>query len=190
MGKNITIKVTNQDGDLEDLEFSERYVMFAQKYIEKFNGKEAAIYAGYSANSAESKASQLLRNVKVQLLVNHYRQELYRRNRVTIDELISELTNKVRVDASDLYDDDGNLLAISEMKPEVRRCIEEIEKTTTDYKGRSITKVKVKLSSRDNALDKLMRHLGGYEADQTIVGKPINLTINYDPKQLENDKVQ
>lgn len=184
------MKILNQDGEMETFDFPERYVMFAQKYIEKFNGTEAAIYAGYSEKTAGTQAEQVLKKLEVQLLVNHYRQELYRRNRVSIDELISELTNKVRVDAGDLYDDDGNLLKLSEMKPEVRRCIEEIEKVTTEHKGKSTTKVKVKLSSRDNALDKLMRHLGGYEADNVDSGKPINLTINYDPKGLENDEVR
>jgi single-stranded DNA-binding protein len=47
-----------------------RQLLFVHEYLKDLNGKQAAIRAGYSPKTAESQASRLLRNVKVQNLIN------------------------------------------------------------------------------------------------------------------------
>lgn len=42
-----------------------KQLIFIQEYLKSGNGKQAAIAAGYSENSAESQASRMLRNDKV-----------------------------------------------------------------------------------------------------------------------------
>jgi phage terminase small subunit len=46
-------------------DLSPKQLIFVQEYIRSGNGKQAAIAAGYSSNSAESQASRMLRNAKV-----------------------------------------------------------------------------------------------------------------------------
>ncbi len=45
---------------------SAQYQAFAKKYIENFNGTEAAIFAGYSPKSARTQGSRMLQKVDVQ----------------------------------------------------------------------------------------------------------------------------
>ena len=56
-----------------------------------FNATQAAIKAGYSANTAEASASRLLRNVNVQILVSKVKQEIKTRCGYTQDMLVKEL---------------------------------------------------------------------------------------------------
>lgn len=50
---------------IKDNELSPKQELFCREYIKDLNGKQAAIRAGYSAATAEVKASQLLSLVKV-----------------------------------------------------------------------------------------------------------------------------
>ena len=43
----------------------DRQIQFAQEYVVDFNGKQAAIRAGYAARSAEVTACKMLRTAKV-----------------------------------------------------------------------------------------------------------------------------
>lgn len=54
-------------------------------------GEQAAINAGYSAKSARSKASQLLTKVNIQASLNQARQDIAKKNQITLDELVEEM---------------------------------------------------------------------------------------------------
>ena len=83
---------------------------FCQEYIIDLNGKQAAIRAGYSAKTAEVKASQLLRLVKVQKRVQELMKAREERTEITGDIVIKELAKLALSDIRKLYDGDTLLL--------------------------------------------------------------------------------
>ena len=50
-------------------DLTDKQQRFCEEYVVDLNATQAAIRAGYSANTAEAQASRLLRNVKVQAYV-------------------------------------------------------------------------------------------------------------------------
>ncbi|MBK9351395.1 MAG: terminase small subunit [Sulfuritalea sp.] len=80
--------------------------------------------------------------------------------------MIEELARIGLFDPGELFAEDGSLLPIKNMPPEVRAAIASIEVEEIDADGKVIGRVKkVKLWDKNSAADKLLRHLGAYERD-------------------------
>ncbi|EAC2977331.1 terminase small subunit [Listeria monocytogenes] len=76
----------------------EKYKIFAKTYVMNgFNGKKAAITAGYSEKSAEVTASKLLRNAKVLEIIDAEMKMLSKRMRDDASRIYFELWNQVRM---------------------------------------------------------------------------------------------
>lgn len=76
----------------------EKYKIFAKTYVMNgFNGKEAAISAGYSTKTAEQQASRLLRNVKVLELIDEEMKILSKRMQDDASKIYAELWKQVRM---------------------------------------------------------------------------------------------
>jgi len=95
-----------------------QYRAFAQEYIISFNGKEAAIKAGYSEKTASSQASRLLTHVKVQEYLKFYTEEREKRTEITGDMVIKELSKTAFIQESDFYHDNGDVKKLSELTDE------------------------------------------------------------------------
>lgn len=63
---------------------------FCREYIIDFNGKQAAIRAGYAEPSAEVQASRLLSNDKVQLFLSQLKGDRNKRMDVTADYVLEQ----------------------------------------------------------------------------------------------------
>jgi phage terminase small subunit len=74
---------------------------FGYQYVRDWNGTRAARAAGYSRNSARSRASELLRNVKVQRLIRRLRKLKRRREMKLADKVQREIA---RVGLGDIRD--------------------------------------------------------------------------------------
>lgn len=161
---------------------------FCQEYVIDSNGTQAAIRAGYSPDTAMEQASRLLRNVKVSERVDQLREEIKKRNQITVDELVTRLANIARFDIKELYDEEGTLKLPADIEPEHREAILGIdseEKVIGKKDGEDgydsvkaiVATRKVKIMNKLDAIEKLMKHLGGYEKDNrqkqpTIIVKP------------------
>lgn len=84
--------------------------IFVSEYLVDRNGKQAAIRAGYSAKTAEVKASQLLSLVKVKDSINELLKQREARTAVTADYVISSLQKVAErcMQAEPVYDKDGD----------------------------------------------------------------------------------
>jgi phage terminase small subunit len=93
----------------------DRQIQFAQEYIIDFNGKQAAIRAGYSAKSAEVTACKMLRTAKVRSEIERLlADDVGRRNEIR-ERNINELMPLAYTDAAveEKRDKDGNLIEVS-----------------------------------------------------------------------------
>lgn len=163
--------------------------LFCQEYIKDFNGTQAAIRAGYSDKSAHDIASENLRKPDIEERIKELRHELYNRNKITVDEIIHELSEITRVDPAEIYDDNGNLMPLSRMSERARKSIKSMQYQSYTYQdGSESEKRKVVLHSKMDAFEKLMKHLGGYEKDNEQKQQNINVSTLSDEtlKELSN----
>lgn len=160
---------------------------FCDEYIT--NGRDAekaALAAGYSPKTAYKQGKNLICIPELKDKIAAELSEVYRRNHLDIDEAISILTDIGRVTKKDLLDKNGNFIPIHELPDRVAHAIEEVEYSTVyvwdDLTEQRIPKQvvkKIKLGGKQAALDKALKHLGGYKIDNEQKNvAPIQLTLN------------
>jgi len=93
----------------------DKQIIFAQEYVVDFNGKQAAIRAGYSEKTAESQASRLLRNVKVRTEIEKLLEDPVGKRNETRERALKELEQIAYTDDGiDIrMDKDGDILEVS-----------------------------------------------------------------------------
>ena len=154
---------------------------FAKEYLIDLNATQAAIRAGYSEKTAQVQSSRLLLNAMVQEEIQRQRGEAEKRTEITIDRCLKEYATIAFLDVAKVFTSDGGLMPIHEMPEDARRAIGGLEVTAlTSKEGDQYgTLSKVKLVNKKDALDSIMRHLGGFndklnielpEAVKTLLG--------------------
>lgn len=161
-------------------EAERRRALFVEAYIRNGgNGKQAAIEAGFSEKTAESKATQLLREVKVAEDLERRRAHVIvkaeENTQLTVDGVLRELHSIVHADLRGAFDEKGALLPPSQWPDSVARAISSVKvvemaggmKVDEDEGAKHIpmyTK-EVKLWDKNSGIDKAMKHLGLFEKD-------------------------
>ena len=140
---------------------------FCQAYI-LIGNKSAAYREVYSTKNAKPStinraAIKVYQRPRVTQRVEELQKQAAERNKIELDDLIQMLSSMARFDIGSLYDDEGKLKPVSQMPIEGRKMIQQIE-TIGGYTD------KIKTYSRLEVIEKLMRHLGGYEKDNEQKG--------------------
>ena len=148
--------------------------VFIREYLRDSNGRRAAIAAGYSAASADSQASRLLKNVKVRAEIDSNRAELLAKVQadtgITLERVLREIARIGFFDPRKLFDKDGKPLAITGLDDDTAAAIAGLD-VMEEYEGSGVDRVLVgyvkkwKLADKNSALEKLAKHLGAYEVD-------------------------
>jgi len=160
---------------------------YCQAYVVCGN-QSAAYRIAYDAeamnvHSVAQEACRLHANPDIASRIKEIQKEAYERNKITIDEIVRNLAGMMRFDIADLYDDDGKLLPLRQMPLEARQMINQLD---TDelfdfidgekvFKGYS---KKIKTYSKLDAVEKLMKHLGGYEKNNEQLKQSITTNID------------
>jgi len=163
------------------MELTDKQEAYCQNYIVCANQSTAYRLAydadAMNSNSVAVEACRIHSDPNITLRIKELQAEHYERNKATIDELVNVLSGMVRFDMADLYDDNGNLLNIKEMPLIARQMISELTSDEIRLGGESIGTVKkVKTIAKLDAVEKLMKHLGGYEKDNGQ--KATNITVS------------
>jgi phage terminase small subunit len=167
--------------------------LFADSYIRlDRNGTRAALDAGYSPATARSQACHLLALPEVSKYVERELNKVYKRNHLNIDEAISILVDIGRTTKQDLLDEEGNFIPIHLLPKSVAHAIEEVEYSTVHIWDemmeqrvpRQVIK-KIKLAGKQAALDKALKHLGGYSVDN-LQKRPDPIILNINPLAMQN----
>lgn len=174
----------------EELKLTDKEELYCQNYVVCMNQSTAYRLAfeadAMNSNSVAVEACRLHSNPNITLRIKDIQKEAYERNKATIDELVNTLSNMVRFDIAELYDDNGNLLPIKEMPLIARQMISEIASDHIRMGGEVVGETKkVKTIAKLDAVEKLMKHLGGYEKDNGQKNKTI-----LDYSTLSTDELQ
>jgi phage terminase small subunit len=148
-----------------------RKAMFVEAYIANGgNATEAAKAAGYSAKTAKQQGSRLLTNVDISASVAKRRAHLVEKMELTTERTLLEIARLAYVDPRKFFHADGTPKEITELDDDTAAALagmevtEEWEGTGADKKIVGVTK-KYKLTDKNAALEKAMKHLGQYEKD-------------------------
>ena len=150
---------------------------FVQQYLLDLNATQAAIRAGYSAKTAESQGSTLLRNPKVALAVQEARQRTSERLELTRDDVIRQYQRIGFSDPRKIFDAYGQIKAITDLDDDTAAAIQGIDvemkpSLSEDGEPISIPVLKVKMADRKSALDSIMKAQGWNVADKVeVTGK-------------------
>ena len=141
---------------------------FVREYLKDSCAAQAAIRAGYSAKTAESQGSRLLRNAKVLAAVEAGQAALEEavqdEVRVEVSEVLRELRRLAFSDIGQGVGERGGVLMLKDMPEDFRRAISSIEvEELFAGKGEERVQVgtvtKLKLWPKDKALELLGKYL-------------------------------
>ena len=164
-------------------ELTVKRAMFVQEYMVDLNATQAAIRAGYAAESASVEGCRLLADAKVAFAVQSAMETRAARLGITQDRVLAELgklafsnmldyitvpeTGDAYVDLTSMTRDQAAALADF--------TVEEY----TEGRGpeaRDIKRVKIKLADKRAALVDLGKHLGTFKDNNSAVAIAINIT--------------
>lgn len=148
---------------------------FVLEYVKDFNGKQAAIRAGYSPKTAEVQASRLLSNANLKAAADELSDSAVKKAGVEVGQVISELAYGAFVDPADVFDSSGDAKPMCDIPPHVRRAISSID-TITRPDGSKV--VKVKLIDKPRCLEMLGRYLGMFKDKVEHSGSGFQLVIH------------
>jgi len=163
---------------------------FAVEYVKNGGNASAAYKAAYPAsrkwkeNAVNVAGSKMLARRKVSVRIEALRKAAEKRNEISIDRVLKEITAIAFVDPSEIWDDEGNMKPISEIPESARRAIVGLEKKVVTGQSSEET-LKAKLADKNAALEKLMKHLGGYERDNKQ--KQAEVIVVGVPKEFDGD---
>lgn len=148
---------------------------FAQAYLQTGNASEAYRSAydfspDCKPNTVEKRACELLKNGKVAGRLDSLQKELAERNGVTVDAIVEELRRIAFSNAGDFFKwgkDGVEIKDSDDLTPEQRAVIAEVSHTRTPGGGT----IRVKMSDKQAALEKLGRYLGMFKDVKEHTGK-------------------
>jgi len=169
---------------------------FAQEYTVDRNGSAAAIRAGYAPNNAKEQAYSLLRHSEVKARIDELFSEIYERNKMGIDEAISILTDIARTEPADIFHEDGTMKDIHDIPKFARQAIEGVE-FKTKYVWDELLEEhvavsfpdKLKMTGKQAAIDKMLKHLGGYKVDNEQKKAEVTV-LNINPLEDYDDTTE
>lgn len=153
---------------------TQKQEIFCLAYIETGSASEAYRKAynasRMKAETIHARASELMADGMVTVRIGELRQAVAGKVVATEARVIEELARIGLFDPGELFAEDGSLLPVKNMPPEVRAAIASIEiEELFDGQGKDRKRIgytkKIKLWDKNSAADKLLRHLGAYEKD-------------------------
>jgi len=142
---------------------------FVTEYLVDLHQRNAALRAGYSPDSADAIASQVLKLPKVQAEIVRRTAAFAARAAVSKENVLEALKAIAFADITKAFTLDWRLVSPEEIPEDLRLCINEIIPLKDGT-------VRVKCADRTRALELLARHLGLLEAVEK--GPGFTLTVN------------
>ena len=94
--------------------------LFVAEYLKDFNGTQAAIRAGYSANGAKATASRFLARDEIAVQIKATVQGALDGSKMTLERWVEEVSRRALAEFTELFDDNDQPLPIKKMPREHR----------------------------------------------------------------------
>lgn len=137
---------------------TEKQQRFVDEYLIDLNATQAAIRAGYSANSARDIGCENLTKPNIQQIISERMAERSKRTGVNQDRVVQELAKIAFVKMTDIVDSQGKIKD-SALDDDLS-CIESVKYKESESDTGSSVEREVKISPKLKALELLGKHLG------------------------------
>lgn len=164
-------------------ELTAKQSQFVQEYLVDLNATQAAIRAGYSAKTAEQQGFQLLQKTSVQKAIAEGRRQREERTAVSADRVLLEAARLALFDPRKLFNDDGSPKGIHELDDDTAAAVAGIE-VLEQFEGSGKERVfvgylkKYRIADKNAALEKLFKHHGLYERDNSQKTDPLTSLLH------------
>jgi phage terminase small subunit len=179
MSARNNIKPT-PDASRGDDGMTERKRAFVAEYLRSNNGTQSAIKAGYSAKTAQQASSRLLKDVVIRTAITAHQaaviEKVQNEAGISLERTLREIARLAYFDPRRMFDAKGNPLAIHDLDDDTAAAVAGLD-VLEEWEGSGQDRVlighvkKWKLADKKGALDMLMKHLGGYKADNKQTGE-------------------
>lgn len=152
---------------------------FCEEYLVDLNASAAARRAGYSKRTAHEIGFQNLQKPEIQEVLSELMRQRSERTEIEADAVLQEVAALGFSNITDVVYFEKNFLKVrdfSELPESVKKAIAEVSQKDGE--------LKIKMHSKNGALDKLMKHLGLYEKDNSqskptvVTGFTFNIKTN------------
>lgn len=148
--------------------FTDKQKRFIDEYLIDCNATQAAIRAGYAKKAAVQTGYELLQKDHVQEEIARRRVKISDMADVQAVDVIRGLARVAMMDPRKLFTDSGEPIGISNLDDDTAMAVAGVEVATVGNQEIGLGQVtKLKLNDRVAAMDKLMKHLGQYERDNS-----------------------
>lgn len=151
----------------------QRYELFVNHFLADPNATRAAIAIGTPVAGAHVAGHRLLKNPKVMRMLAERRGVIADRFELSAEYVVRELMKLASSNMAEYiaFDADGDpVIDLSDLTHDQWAAVQEvITETYTEGRGpheREVRRVKIKLYSKDSALDKLAKHLGLFKREK------------------------
>lgn len=147
---------------------SEKMKLFCRHYIINFNATASARDAGYAEGSAHAKGLELKNHPICARYIELLMQNRLTRLEISADRVVTELAKIGFFNIKSIYDDDGNLIPIKDLPPNVSAGISKIKEKVLMTDNETMAKVlerEYQFHNKVEALRDLGKHTGIYEKD-------------------------
>ena len=156
--------------------------LFVAAYIGGRNATKAAIEAGYSAKTAKQAGSRLLTDVAIRAAIEGHQAAVVAKVQtdagITLERTLREIARIAYFDPRRMFDANGNPKAIHDLDDDTAAVIAGLD-VLEEWEGSGQDRVLVgyikkwKLADKKGALDMLMKHLDGYNAENKGKAQPL-----------------
>jgi len=152
-----------------------RQQRFVEEYIVSLNATQAAIRAGYSAETARAQGSRLLTNADIERAIASAKEARSKATGITAERVIEELAVLAFSDVTHYdVDDEGNVTLAAGAPSNAHRAISAIKRRiSTDKDGAVTREVELKLWDKPGPLKLAGRHVNvaGFFDKVEVTGK-------------------
>lgn len=139
---------------------------FVDEYLLDLNATKAAIRAGYSKNTANEQAAQLLGKPEIIAAIDQAKAERALRTKINADWVLNRLVDEVTADVADLYDENNKLKPVKEWPLIWRQGLiagidtQQLSEGYRSDRWNVGELVKVRMSDRVRRLEMIGKHIG------------------------------
>ena len=137
--------------------------MFARQYLIDLNATQAAIRAGYSRKYASETGRKILKRQDIATMIRKDMEKRAKRLEITADMLLQEIAKLAFSDVRRIFDDQGRLLPVSQLPPDVAASVSSVKVVTSSIPRTDPVEVvhtsEIKFWDKKGALELLGKHL-------------------------------
>ena len=145
-----------------------KQLTFIDEYMVDMNATQAARRAGYSAKTAHRTGAENLQKPAIKNEIQRRMDERGERTGITADRVLQEAGRLGLFDARRLFESDGTPKPIHELDDDTAAAIAGVEVVTIGNSDVGVGQViKYRIADKNSALEKLFKHHGLYERDNS-----------------------